>query len=140
MSADGELVPLRRPPIRQSTTVRSDLEHVFHGFVRTIAAWWPLRPMSLGGERVRDVTFEERAGGRVYETWDDGTTVEWGQLTVWSPPDRFLMSWNTTPEPTVVRDNTSTDRDRPEPKTKGQAAAAREDRERKAAAEKKAGN
>jgi hypothetical protein len=26
---------------------------------------------------VRDVTIEQRLGGRVYETWDDGTTVDW---------------------------------------------------------------
>jgi hypothetical protein len=103
MPADGgTLLPLRRPPVRASTLVRSDVDHTFDVFVRTVSSWWPLQPMSFGRERVRDVTFETVAGGRVYETWDDGTTVEWGELAVWAPPTRFVMSWRGTPEPTEV--------------------------------------
>jgi Activator of Hsp90 ATPase homolog 1-like protein len=96
------VIPLRRPPVRESTLVQSDVAHTFEVFVRTIGAWWPIQPMSFGRERVRDVTFEPRAGGRVYETWDDGTTVDWGQVSVWEPPSRFVMSWLSTPEPTEV--------------------------------------
>lgn len=99
---DRNVLPLQRPPIRQSTTVRSNREHVFDGFVRTIGAWWPLQPMSAGGDRARAVTIERRAGGRVYETWDDGTTVDWGELLVWAPPERLVMSWLHTPAPTEV--------------------------------------
>jgi hypothetical protein len=98
----GTLLPLRRPPVRESTLVRSDIDHTFDVFVRTIHLWWPLQPMSFGRERVRDVTFETRVGGRVYETWDDGTTVDWGELSVWEPPERFVMSWLNTPAPTEV--------------------------------------
>jgi hypothetical protein len=43
---------------------------------------------------VRDVTFERRQGGQVYETWDDGTVVVWGDVLVWEPPTRFAMTWN----------------------------------------------
>ncbi len=35
---------LRRPPVRQSTTVRSDLGHTFDTFVRTIGAPCPPDP------------------------------------------------------------------------------------------------
>ncbi len=98
----GAVTRLRRPPVWESTLVRSDDAHTFDVFVRTIGAWWPLQPMSFGRERVRDVTFEARAGGRVYEIWDDGTTVEWGRVSVWEPPSRFVMSWLSTPEPTEV--------------------------------------
>jgi hypothetical protein len=82
--------------------VRSGVAHTFDTFVRTIAVWWPLRPFSAGGERVRDVTFERRLGGRVYETWDDGTVVEWGELLAWDPPTRFSMTWTSTPVRTEV--------------------------------------
>jgi uncharacterized protein YndB with AHSA1/START domain len=98
----ARVVPLRRPPVRQATTVRSDVAHTFDVFVRTIGAWWPVQPYSAGGQRVRDVTVERRAGGRVYETWDDGTTAEWGELLVWEPPHRFVMTWRSTPVPTEV--------------------------------------
>ena len=91
-----------RPPVRQSTIVRSDVEHTFDAFVRTIGAWWPVEPLSLGGARVTDVTAEPRLGGRIYETWDDGTTVDWGEVLAWEPPGRLVMSWLPTPAPTEV--------------------------------------
>jgi hypothetical protein len=54
--------------------------------VATIGTWWP-RPVSAGRDRVRDVTMDQHRGGRVYETWDDGTEVDWGTLTAWSRPN-----------------------------------------------------
>ena len=96
------VTPLRPPPVRQATTVRSDRAHTFDTFVATIGAWWPVTPFSRGQDRVRDVTIEQRAGGRVYETWDDGSEHEWGRILVWEPADRFVMSWENTPVPTEV--------------------------------------
>lgn len=93
---------LRRAPIRQSVLIRSDAAHTFDTFVRTIGVWWPVQPFSAGKYRVRDVTIEQRTGGRVYETWADGTVVEWGKLLVWDPPARFVMTWAETPVPTEV--------------------------------------
>ncbi|MBC3189845.1 SRPBCC domain-containing protein [Pseudonocardia sp. C8] len=93
---------LQRPPVRRSTLVRSDRAHTFEVFVATIGAWWPVLPYSAGRERVRDVVVEARPGGRVHETWDDGTTVVWGELLVWDPPHRFVMTWTATPAPTEV--------------------------------------
>lgn len=93
---------LRREPVRQATLVRSGVGHTFDVFVRTIGAWWPLVPYSAGGDRVRDVTFERRPGGRVYETWEDGTTVDWGEVHIWEPPERFVMTWFFTGQPTEV--------------------------------------
>ena len=100
MSADP--VALRRPPIRQATLVRRDAEHTFHSFVTTIGRWWPLRPLSSGRERVTDVVFEQHTGGRVYELWDDGTAVDWGEVVLWEPPRRFVMTWCLTPATTEV--------------------------------------
>ena len=96
------VVPLRPPPVRQATTVRSDQAHTFDTFVATIGVWWPVTPFSRGGDRVRDVTIERHAGGRVYETWDDGTEADWGRILVWDPPDRFVMTWENTPVATEV--------------------------------------
>lgn len=93
---------LRRPPVRQSVLVRSNRSHTFDVFVRTIGVWWPVNPFSAGKDQVRDVTFERRVGGRVYETWAEGTEVEWGTVLDWSPPERFVMSWNMTSVATEV--------------------------------------
>ncbi len=99
---DTTVVPLRRPPIRQATLVRSNQAHTFDVFVKTIGAWWPVQPFSAGRERVRDVTFEQHLGGRVYETWDDGSTVDWGTVVTWEPPHRFAMTWLATGTATEV--------------------------------------
>lgn len=88
------VVPMQRPPIRRSTVVRSDVEHTFAVFVDRFDQWWPLRTHSQGGDRVVGVTIERRAGGQVYETWDDGQTRTWGTLLAWEPPHRFVLTWD----------------------------------------------
>ncbi len=98
----SSVTTLRRPPVRQSTVARSDVRHTFEVFVKTIGIWWPVNPFSAGKDRVRDVVIEQRTGGRVHETWADGTEVDWGTLLVWDPPARFVMTWNQTPVPTEV--------------------------------------
>jgi hypothetical protein len=96
------VVTALRPPVRQSTLVRSGAQHTFGTFVTTIGSWWPVQPFSAGKDRVRDITVEQRQGGRVYETWDDGTEVDWGTLVAWEPPKRFVMTWVGTPAPSEV--------------------------------------
>ena len=97
------VAPMRRPPIRQSTTVRAGVAHTFEVFVDALDQWWPLRTHSLGKERVAGVTVERRAGGRVYETWDDGQQRTWGTLLAWEPPTRFVLTWDiVTPRVTEV--------------------------------------
>jgi activator of Hsp90 ATPase-like protein len=100
--ARGQVVTALRPPVRQSTLVRCGAGQTFLSFVTTIGAWWPVRPFSAGEDRVRAVTVEPRQGGQVYETWDDGTVVDWGTVVGWEPPRRFVMTWIGTPAPTEV--------------------------------------
>ena len=98
----AEVAALRRPPVRQSVLVRSSRAHTFETFVGAMGAWWPVNPFSAGKDRVRDITIEQRQGGRVYETWDDGTEIDWGTLLAWQPPERFTMTWTGTPAATEV--------------------------------------
>jgi len=96
------VTPLRRPPVRQAALVRAGITHAFGTFITTIGDWWPVQPFSAGKDRVRDVTIEQRPGGRIYEIWDDGTEIDWGTVTAWEPPARFVMTWTGTPAPTEV--------------------------------------
>lgn len=92
----AEVPPLRppvRPPVRQSVLVRSSRTRTFETFVGSMGTWWPVNPFSASRDRVRDVTVERRPGGRVYETWTDGTRVDWGEVLAWEPPRRFAMTW-----------------------------------------------
>jgi hypothetical protein len=99
---ESRLLPNNAPPVHASTLVRSDSEHTFDVFVRTIGTWWPATPFSAGRDRVRQITVEPHVGGTVYETWDDGTTVRWGEVLAWDPPAGLTMSWDETPVPTEV--------------------------------------
>jgi len=41
-------------------------------------------------------------GGRIYERAADGTEHEWGEVTVWQPPERLAYLWylgRTAPPP-----------------------------------------
>ena len=96
------VIPLERPPIRQSIVVRQTRERTFDAFVRSIGDWWPLVPFSMGADRIVRVEFEQRLDGRIYEVWDDGTERDWGRVIEWQPPERFVMTWNITGEPTDV--------------------------------------
>jgi hypothetical protein len=91
-----------RPPVRQSVLVRTPRAHTFETFVGTMGTWWPVNPFSAGKDRVRDVTVERHVGGRVYETWADGTRVDWGELLAWEPPERFAMTWEIVSAQTEV--------------------------------------
>ena len=82
--------------------VCSDRQHTFDTFVRTLGIWWPVTSFSAGQGQVRDVAFERRQGGRVYETWQDSTEADWGQVLAWEPPERFVMTWNMTSVATWV--------------------------------------
>ena len=73
---NATVTALRRPPINVSTLVRSSRDHTFDMFVCTIGVWWPAQPASSGRDRVRDITIERRIGGKVFERWDDDTTVD----------------------------------------------------------------
>ena len=88
--------------LQRTTLVRSSVEHVFDVFTGRLWQWWPRVPYSLGGERVVGMTLDGRVGGRVCETWDDGTTRTWGHVTAWDPPGRFAMTWEVFGAPTEV--------------------------------------
>jgi len=37
---------------------------------------------------------EGRAGGRIYETLDDGSQADWGTVVRWDPPASLAFTWH----------------------------------------------
>ncbi len=66
----------------------------FAAFTQEIAHWW--RPNGLfqftrGKSGV--LSFVPGANGRLIETYDDGTVFVIGEVRVWDPPSRLVVTW-----------------------------------------------
>ena len=80
-------------PVRKTVTVERSIEATFEIFTARISSWWPTDRFSISAERVRDVLFEGRVGGLLFEVRDDGERFPWGQVLVWDPPSRVAFTW-----------------------------------------------
>jgi uncharacterized protein YndB with AHSA1/START domain len=83
--------------------VPADPMRTFDVFTQEIALWW--RPSGLfqvsatAGDG--KLAFKPGAGGRLYTTFDDGSTFEIGRVSVWEPGKRLVFAWrqaNFSPE------------------------------------------
>jgi uncharacterized protein YndB with AHSA1/START domain len=84
-------------PIRKSLRVRASQQKAFDTFVGKMGGWW-LKTHSLLGSRQQDVVIEPRAGGRWYETGEDGSEQVWGKVLAWEAPARVLLAWQLNAE------------------------------------------
>ena len=80
-------------PLRLSFDVACALDHAFHVWTSGIATWWP-RDHTITNAPGVAVVLEGRVGGRIYERAPDGTEHEWGEVTVWQPPDQLSYLWH----------------------------------------------
>jgi Activator of Hsp90 ATPase homolog 1-like protein len=92
-----------RATINKTVAVQVPVEQAFETFTRQIGSWWPRGSHSLFDDR-KEIVFEERAGGRVYEVSADGEEGDWADVLAWEPPDRFVLRWRVNPKrgPTEV--------------------------------------
>jgi len=80
-------------PLRFDLEVTCSVEHAFEVWTSGIAAWWPA-DHTVTGEPVAAVVLEPGVGGRIYERADNGVEHEWGEVTVWEPPERLAYLWH----------------------------------------------
>ena len=69
-------------------------EVAFDKFTREIGQWW--RPNALFAFSARKpgrLTMQPGVGGRLIETYDDGSELEIGRIKVWEPPSRLVVGW-----------------------------------------------
>ena len=65
-------------PVLKSVHVACTPERAFETFTRGIGSWWPLETHALHPGEVREVVWEEREGGEVYEISTAGEQVALG--------------------------------------------------------------
>jgi hypothetical protein len=80
-------------PLRLSFDIKCDPDHAFHVWTTQLSVWWP-RGHSASGDPDTVVTLEPRRGGRIYERTSDGSEIDWGEITTWSPPHRLGYLWH----------------------------------------------
>jgi len=85
-------------PVTKSVHVACDIEHAFRVFTRGIGAWWPLDTHAIHTGDVREVVWEEREGGEVYEISNDGAKAHWATVLAWEPPARAVIAWHVNPD------------------------------------------
>jgi DNA-binding transcriptional ArsR family regulator len=69
-------------------TFRTTAEKLFHTMTQNTLAWFPV---TYGEERVKQVVFEPRVGGALYEDWGDGAGHLYAEVTLYDPP----RAWST---------------------------------------------
>jgi uncharacterized protein YndB with AHSA1/START domain len=69
-------------------------ERAFEVFTQEIGAWWqPNMLFSFVPGRIGTLSLEPGEGGRLLESYDDGSCFEAGRVRVWQPPERLVLSW-----------------------------------------------
>jgi len=83
-----------RSRVLLATRVNATPARAFAAFTEEIGQWW--RPNGLFHfTRRRDgvLSFERGANGRLIETYGDGTVFVVGDVHVWDPPRRLVVTW-----------------------------------------------
>ncbi|MEO3854580.1 SRPBCC family protein [Acrocarpospora sp. B8E8] len=80
-------------PLRMSFQVNCPPVHAFEVWTSKISLWWP-RDHTVSGRPEVDVILEPRVGGRIFERLGAGAEHDWGEITVWEPPQRIGYLWH----------------------------------------------
>jgi uncharacterized protein YndB with AHSA1/START domain len=66
----------------------------FARFTDDIGLWWQPNPLfQFSDGRNGILAFEAGEGGRLIETYDDGTAFVIGVVSTWAPPRLLVLSW-----------------------------------------------
>ena len=79
--------------VTTSIVVEAPIETAFAVFTDDMASWWPPGHHILEGE-LKEMVFEARAGGRVFDRGVDGSECAWARVLAYEPPNRVVLSWD----------------------------------------------
>ncbi|OZM70664.1 ATPase [Amycolatopsis antarctica] len=83
--------------VRQEITVAVPVERAFAVFTEQFDRIKP-REQNLLAVPIVETVFETRVGGSVYDRGEDGSVCRWARVLVFEPPQRFVISWDLTPQ------------------------------------------
>ncbi len=83
---------MNRASVIVTTLVAADPDAAFAIFTAEVDSWWKRGPMFRPATGTGGVLrFEPGAGGRLLETYEDGSTFEFGRVRVWEPGRRLVF-------------------------------------------------
>ena len=83
--------------VQKTITVEASVARAFEVFTSGVDTWWP-RTHHIGKSPMTKNIIECHEGGRCYSTQENGSECDWGRVTAWEPPHRFVMAWQITHE------------------------------------------
>jgi uncharacterized protein YndB with AHSA1/START domain len=81
------------PPLTLSFEVACPPHRAFELWTDRIDTWWPSDHTVTGSDDLT-VVLEPGVGGRIFERTPDGDEHDWGEVTVWEPPERLGYRWH----------------------------------------------
>jgi uncharacterized protein YndB with AHSA1/START domain len=84
-------------PIELDFTLACSPQHAFDVWTQRTTTWWPPEH-TMSRDPAVSVTFEPRAGGRIFERTPDGVEHDWGEIVTWDPPERLVYMWHIATE------------------------------------------
>jgi uncharacterized protein YndB with AHSA1/START domain len=93
--------------VQTSIVVDAPAERAFDVFTREIATWWPPEHHLLEGP-LAEMVFEPHVGGHVYDRGVDGSVCRWARVLAFDPPERFVISWDISPQWRLEADHART--------------------------------
>ena len=83
--------------VRHQIVVEVPVERAFQVFTEQLDQIKP-REHNMLSVPVEETVFEPYAGGAVFDRGVDGSECRWARVLAFEPPERFVISWDITPQ------------------------------------------
>jgi uncharacterized protein YndB with AHSA1/START domain len=81
--------------VTTSVVVDVPQARAFTVFTDEIGTWWdPSHHLLPEGTELKEMIFEPRVGGHVYDVASDGSECRWARVLAYEPPERVVFSWD----------------------------------------------
>jgi len=81
--------------VATSVVVDVPQDRAFSVFTDEIGTWWdPDHHLLSEGTTLKEMVFEPRVGGHVYDVASDGSECRWSRVLAYDPPERVVFSWD----------------------------------------------
>jgi uncharacterized protein YndB with AHSA1/START domain len=78
-----------------SVVVDTPQDRAFRVFTDEIGTWWdPEHHLLPEGTELKEMVFEPRVGGHIYDVASDGSECHWSRVLAYDPPERVVFSWD----------------------------------------------